>query len=197
MTPALTDPDHPDLPATAYAVLGLMTMCPETSGYDLKNFADQSISHFYWSPAKSQVYAELRRLERHGLISVREVEQETRPDKRLYALTPSGRAALQEWLDRAGNEHSLTKDLLMLKLFFGASGDTGLLIKRLRARANEARAKLASFRELHAHLSAKPETLFAALTLSAGILHMEADAQWADESAGALEQRGPAPSRTH
>ncbi len=195
MTQALTTASPPDLPATSYAVLGLMSMCAETSGYDLKRFADQSISHFYWSPAKSQVYAELRRLESHGLVSVREVEQEARPDKRLYALTPTGGAALKRWLDREGNEHSLTKDLLMLKLFFGASGDAALLVKRLRSRADEARAKLSGFRELHGKLTAKPETLFAALTVSAGILHMEAEAKWADESASALEQRAVAPGR--
>ena len=38
----------------------------------LKQLINKSITHFYWSPAKSQIYGELRRLESHGLVTMRE-----------------------------------------------------------------------------------------------------------------------------
>ena len=50
------------LPTTSYVILGLLTL-REMSGYDLKQLINKSITHFYWSPAKSQIYGELRRLE--------------------------------------------------------------------------------------------------------------------------------------
>jgi DNA-binding PadR family transcriptional regulator len=71
-----------DLPTTSYAVLGLLTFAP-TSGYDLAIAADRSIANF-WPISKSQVYSELRRLEKLGLVRSREVEQDKRPDKRVF-----------------------------------------------------------------------------------------------------------------
>ena len=55
-----------ELPATAWTVLGLLSFGTDLSGYDLKKWADNSLRFFYWSPAASQIYAELRRLERLG-----------------------------------------------------------------------------------------------------------------------------------
>ncbi|MFI8792971.1 hypothetical protein [Streptomyces sp. NPDC055105] len=52
-----------DLPPTAWAVLGLLSFPGERTGYELKKWADASLRFFYWSPAISQIYAELRRLE--------------------------------------------------------------------------------------------------------------------------------------
>jgi DNA-binding PadR family transcriptional regulator len=77
------------LPATSYAILGLLTFGQELSGYDLGKVVEQSIG-FFWTPAKSQVYGELRRLVAVGYATGREVEQSGRPDKRLYAITPDG-----------------------------------------------------------------------------------------------------------
>ena len=51
------------LPATAWAVLGELSFGRELSGYDIKKWADASLRFFYWSPAISQIYRELRRLE--------------------------------------------------------------------------------------------------------------------------------------
>ena len=78
------------MPANAYAILGLVSF-EEMSGYDLKQFADRSIQHFFWSPSVSQIYSELRRLESMGYVAERRVEQQMRPDKRLYRITARGR----------------------------------------------------------------------------------------------------------
>ncbi|MGR6999542.1 PadR family transcriptional regulator [Yinghuangia aomiensis] len=56
----------PKLPNTAWAVLGLLSMPGERSGYDLKKWADASLRYLYWSPALSQIYTELKRLEQLG-----------------------------------------------------------------------------------------------------------------------------------
>ena len=85
-----TGPSTAELPSTGYALLGLLTF-GEKSGYDLGKFVNETIAHFFFNPAKSQVYAELRRLVARGYATEREVAQRDRPDKRLYAITPTGR----------------------------------------------------------------------------------------------------------
>ena len=70
------------LPTTTYILLGALTFQPR-SGYELKALLDRSVRHFYWSPAQSQIYADLRRLVERGLVTVQDVPQAHRPDKRL------------------------------------------------------------------------------------------------------------------
>jgi DNA-binding PadR family transcriptional regulator len=57
------------LPTTSYILLGMLSS-QELSGYDMKLLLDKHIHHIYWSPAKSQIYGELRRLEREGLTAM-------------------------------------------------------------------------------------------------------------------------------
>ena len=83
---------HPEatLPATAYAVLGLLSFGRELSGYDLKKWADSILRFFYWAPAVSQIYGELKRLDRLGYVSSREVPQDELRNKRVYRITDDG-----------------------------------------------------------------------------------------------------------
>jgi DNA-binding PadR family transcriptional regulator len=46
-----------------------------------------------------QIYQTLGRLERGGLVRSATVTQGSRPDKRVYELTPAGREELQRWVD--------------------------------------------------------------------------------------------------
>ena len=61
--------EEPSLPLTAWAVLGVLAFPGERSGYEIKSWADRSLRFFYWSPALSQVYRELRRLEDIGYVT--------------------------------------------------------------------------------------------------------------------------------
>lgn len=80
------------LPVTSYVVLGLIGHKPG-GGYSLATFAARSISHM-WPITRSQVYAELPRLESLGLIAGTNVMQEKLPDKCTYELTDAGTDAL-------------------------------------------------------------------------------------------------------
>ena len=86
------------LTTTEAAVLALLTMEGEQSGYDLHRSVSRSIGHV-WAPAKSRLYAVLPRLAADGLAYGRHVHQSGRPDKQLYAITDAGRAAVQAWLE--------------------------------------------------------------------------------------------------
>jgi DNA-binding PadR family transcriptional regulator len=104
---------------TANAVLGLLSFGQELSGYDLKKWADNSLSLFYWSPAMSQIYAELRRLEDQGLVTSREVRQDDRRNKRLYRITDAGNAALAAWLLDEPVEGPILKHPVLLRVWLG------------------------------------------------------------------------------
>ncbi|MGY1897007.1 PadR family transcriptional regulator [Nocardia gipuzkoensis] len=119
MTDGVT-PAVPDLPTTAWAVLGMLSHADELSGYDLKKWADWSLQFFYWSPSFSQIYAELKRLEKHGYATSRTVVHEDGVrGKRMYAITPEGRAAAANWVNHAPVEAPVLKHSVLLRAWLG------------------------------------------------------------------------------
>ncbi|MFG2093361.1 PadR family transcriptional regulator [Streptomyces sp. NPDC048612] len=110
----------PALPATSWAVLGLLSFGEELSGYDLKKWSDWSLRLFYWSPSFSQIYGELKRLEKVGYLSSRMVAQETgNRDKRVYVITDAGLAAVRHWAREAPVEPPVLKHGVMLRMWLG------------------------------------------------------------------------------
>ncbi|MFF8789747.1 PadR family transcriptional regulator [Streptomyces sp. NPDC015125] len=114
------DAERPALPATGWAVLGLLSFGEELSGYDLKKRSDRSLHFFYWSPSFSQIYGELKRLEKAGYASSRMVAQETgNRDKRVYVITDEGMTAVRHWVREAPVEPPVLKHGVMLRLWLG------------------------------------------------------------------------------
>lgn len=120
---------------TAYALLGLLSFGRELSGYDLKKWADSSLRFFYWSPATSQVYAELKRLEKRGLVSARATPQDELRNKRVYRITDAGRDALATWVDESPVEAPVLKHSVMMRVWLGHLASP----ERLRAIVTEHR----------------------------------------------------------
>ncbi|MCH8230681.1 MAG: PadR family transcriptional regulator [Chloroflexi bacterium] len=178
--------ERPPLPKSGYLVLGLLSF-GETSGYDLKNLADRSVALFYASPARSQVYTELRRLAGYGYATEREVAQTDRPDKRVYSITESGRDALKDWLENTPTSTDAIKSHLLLKVFFGSRMDRSALIEEVRRYRSEAVRFRAMLRELQDECSGEPGSLFVFLTTGLGIGHGHANESWADKAIQMLE----------
>ncbi|MEV7542366.1 PadR family transcriptional regulator [Streptomyces sp. NPDC089915] len=108
------------LPATSWAVLGLLSFGEELSGYDLKKWSDWSLRFFYWSPSFSQIYSELKRLEKAGYASSRMVAQETGTrDKRVYRITDEGMDAVRHWARETPVDPPVLKHGPMLRLWLG------------------------------------------------------------------------------
>jgi DNA-binding PadR family transcriptional regulator len=183
------------LPTTSYVILGLLTF-REMSGYDLKLLADRSIKDFYWSPTKSQIYGELRRLELHGLATMREVIQERRPDKRIYTITPAGRAAMQQWLARTDVKPDTYKSQLLLKLFFGHLVSAQHLIALVAERQQELQVylgqcqdKLQDLQDRSPDLLTEEAGIFPLLTLQHTMAKAQADLAWVQATLQTLQQR--------
>jgi len=76
-----------------YAILGLLSR-EELSGYDLTQRMKGRIGYF-WSARHSQIYPELARLEEGGYVVHGVVEQQERPDKKVYEITAKGLGVLK------------------------------------------------------------------------------------------------------
>ncbi|MBB5119768.1 PadR family transcriptional regulator [Streptomyces eurocidicus] len=95
-----------------HAVLGLLADRP-ASGYDLMKRFETSLSHA-WPATQSQVYGELGKLAKAGML---EVAAEGPRGRKEYAITDEGRAELRQWLTEAPPETVRRSDAL-LRVFF-------------------------------------------------------------------------------
>ena len=97
-----------------YVLLAMLAREPR-SGYDLTNLLKGSFS-FFWHAGHSQIYPELGKLERDGLIMHERIAQQDRPDKKLFSITSAGLEILKVWVI-APPEAQPMRDELVLKAF--------------------------------------------------------------------------------
>ncbi|MBF6168780.1 helix-turn-helix transcriptional regulator [Streptomyces gardneri] len=181
MTDGVT-PAVPDLPTTAWAVLGMLSHADELSGYDLKKWADWSLQFFYWSPSFSQIYAELKRLEKHGYATSRTVVQEDGVrGKRMYSITPEGRGAATNWVNHAPVEAPVLKHSVMLRAWLGNLAEPHRMREILTEHAAYAE-KMRQRAEADAHgAEANPDWVYPQLVLRWCVRHYEAERDFAEE----------------
>ncbi|MEU6894696.1 PadR family transcriptional regulator [Streptomyces sp. NPDC046557] len=99
------------------------------SGYELARRFDRSIGYF-WTATHQQIYRVLKRMESEGWIEVRDVVQQTRPDKKEHSVTESGRAALAAWLHEPVQPDSVRHELAV-KIRGAAFDDPAALIREV------------------------------------------------------------------
>ena len=78
------------------ALLGFLVSEPK-HGYELYQEFSRELGRV-WRVGQSQLYAQLKLLEESGLVSVRVEEQPSRPARKVFSLTPEGRAAFEKWV---------------------------------------------------------------------------------------------------
>ncbi|WP_040836015.1 PadR family transcriptional regulator [Nocardia brevicatena] len=122
----------PDLPATSWAVLGMLSFGEDLTGNDLKRWADWSIGFFYWSPSVSQIYSELKKLEALALVGSRKVSEEGVRGRRVYGITDLGLRALRNWSRRSDIDMPVLKHGVMLRLWMGHLHDPEHLKRLIR-----------------------------------------------------------------
>ncbi|EGD53399.1 hypothetical protein SCNU_19015 [Gordonia neofelifaecis NRRL B-59395] len=110
----------------------MLSFNEEVSGYDIKRWADWSIGHFYWSPSFSQVYSELKRLEKLGLARSRTVSEPGERSRRLYAITDEGLAASRQWVSSAPVDPPMLKHPMVMRIWLGHMSSPTDLKARLR-----------------------------------------------------------------
>jgi DNA-binding PadR family transcriptional regulator len=173
------------LTTTEAAVLALLAIEGERSGYDLFKLVEQAIGHV-WSPARSGLYAVLPRLEAAGFARRRVVTQSVRADKQLYSITAPGRRALEGWLETV--EPGATQSFY-LKLFVGGLTTPDVLLEHVAQFRADAAARLATYREIEPTNTNSGHDWYHRHLLMLGIARAELDLKWADEVARALKRR--------
>lgn len=177
-----------------YVLLGGLSYRPLT-GYQLKQFVDTSAKHF-WYAQTSQIYRTLDTLEAEGLLTSEIQEQEDRPDRRLYHITPAGRADLLAWLAQPMTEIAPTKDSLLVRLFFSAQLDKETVLTQLRLQRSLHQRQLSLYRNeitalINEGIQQSPELKRDALLWDVarrnGELVEEAYVRWLDETIQRIE----------
>ena len=88
----------------------------DKSGYEIKRCFEEAFSHFFVAGFGS-IYPALAELSRRGLVTGENVEQEGRPDKKVYSLTPAGERLLINELLVTPPRHKVRSEFLVLMYF--------------------------------------------------------------------------------
>jgi DNA-binding PadR family transcriptional regulator len=173
------------LTTTEAAVLALLAIEGEQSGYDLLKQVSRSIGQV-WAPAKSQLYAVLPRLVRDGLATAQDVAQDDRPDKRVYTITKSGEAALDAWLATVEPGKPAT---FFLKAFLGGLMPRQTLIAHYEQFARDREERLGELRAIEPTNSRRGHDWFHYQLLRLGIENNERHLAWANDVLEQLRKR--------
>ena len=173
----------PPVTSTEVAVLGLLTD-GERSGYDLLRAAEQSVG-FFWTPAKTQLYAVLRKLVENGFATSRRVRQTDRPDKTLYRISYAGLERLRTGLEQVGS--TVNRNPLELRIFYGAHRPREAVIADLERVRDHQREHLAELERIEKTFDHE-QYLFQHLTLLRGKETALADIRWAEQALALLDR---------
>ena len=144
-------------------------------GYELKLALEQTFGQAYPSPNIGQIYVTLKRLEQDGLVRSEDVEQTTRPNKRVYELTPAGRQELRAWVGEP-SDGPRVRDEFFIKLILAPMAG---LADRMELMNSQRRHYLGIMRNLtELQAEADPADAPARLLIEGAILHLQADLDW-------------------
>lgn len=181
--------------ALRHAVLAAL-LDEELSGYQLAKAFDLGVANF-WHAQPQQLYVELTRLEKEGLITGREIVQDNRPNKRLFRVTDAGLAELERFT-AAAPKPSFIRDDLVVMVQAADHVDTDELVRQLTERAVFARAKIDLFdRLLHAMRGERSEAEFLRtgtrvgpyLTCLRGLAFERGNLEWCERTVAVLRER--------
>ncbi|OIJ94067.1 PadR family transcriptional regulator [Streptomyces monashensis] len=179
-----------------YAVLAAL-LEGEASGYELSKVFDVSLANF-WPATPQQLYRELERLAQDGLVEARTVQQERRPNKRMFTLTATGRAELGAFAAEPPKRPTAVRDEFLIKIQAMDGGDPEITRALIEERRGWARGKLDRYRRVRERLldgRGEQEYLRTAervgpyLTLMAGISFEEENLRWCERALAVLTRR--------
>ncbi len=114
-----TLPGRQNLAATSWALLGVLSYEHELSGYDIRKWIDWSMRFFYGSPAYSQIYSELKKLEKLGMVTSRVENTGGTRNRRLYKITEQGVDAVTQWANESPVDPPTLKHGPLLRVTLG------------------------------------------------------------------------------
>ena len=132
-------------------------------------------------------------MEQSGLVAEESIEQDAGPEKRIYALTPTGRKALKEWF-ASGIEPEHQRDEFFIKLMIALVSSVADPYKLIHTQRNQLYQQLHELTGQRSRADPSKE-LANILLLDKAVMHTEADLRWLDMIEGRLDEikRQPLP----
>jgi DNA-binding PadR family transcriptional regulator len=176
-----------------HALLGILGY-GQMTGYELKQFFDSSVQHF-WNAELSQIYPTLKSLEEGGFVEMHVEVQQNRPNRKVYQITEPGKEEFLRWV-RLPQSPADLRDPFLIKVFFGTQIPIEDVLIMLRRQMEEQQMVLAFSETVlrdkirhgvgHSH---SPRTgLFWTLTLEMAIAYRRAYIDWCEKSMHLLEE---------
>lgn len=162
------------------------------SGYELARRFERSIG-FFWSASHQQIYKTLKRMAERDWVSVEEVPQEGRPDKKVYRPTPAGVAELRRWLAEPTTPADMRFELAV-KVRGASFGDVGAVIDEIQRYREHHAQRVEAFKLFEKRDFPDPDRLsdqqlHQYLVLLGGVRVNQAAVDWCDDMLRALKSR--------
>lgn len=167
----------------SYAILGLVDK-GKVTGYDLTKIFNDSVADF-WSANQSQIYPELKKLVQAGLIEYEVVIQGKVLEKKVYSITPQGKAMLKRWILEDEPPLSQSKNIFKLRIYFAEHLSKEQLLEKLKKQQQRCDKLLKRYHIKISDYQDKPvpnEKLGDYILLKGAMAQLEAQLVWLDES---------------
>jgi DNA-binding PadR family transcriptional regulator len=169
-----------------YVILGILAAAGPMTAYGLKRAIASSVGYF-WPFPHAQLYAESARLATLGLLS--EDQEGGGRRRRVYSITPAGRAAVGHWLETPTPEPAQFRDLGLLKLAFGSLAGP----EAVAALARDQAASHAERLGVYEAYTSYPMDPHVRLTLELGLRYERAALDFWQEAVQDADKRPPRP----
>ena len=179
-----------------YAILGMLNHEPLT-GYDLKKRMEMTIGFFWPDLSYSKIYPTLKKLEKDKLVSMKEIEGENRPNRKVYNITMKGLSYLKLWLalpidTKGSNNLFIIMQELLLKVYLGnitSIETTSEFINGAKRGIEQGNAMLKLFeKNLRDHLDEDVDHYYYLMTVLMGIDVTEAVIKWTSKADKLLKE---------
>lgn len=174
-----------------YAILGILNYGPMT-GYDIKKVFDSSLNYF-WTAQTSQIYRDLGTLNDKGYVTFHIVNQEAKPDKKVFQLTALGRSKFLSWLEIYPKQ-SVQREEMLIHLFFSGALNIEIVMREMQAYLQTQRGLLEALKTINPEKEAQQledgydrERFFWNMCIQRGKYAYEANIRWAEDVLNQLE----------
>lgn len=173
--------------ALVHTILTILLENP-SSGYDISKRFEDGIS-CYWNASQQQIYRELTKMEKEGLVEHRTVPQTGKPDKKIYSITAQGQQKILDW-SLQQTEPTVIREELLVRILAARHLPKAQTLAELQRRRQLHAERLSHFIETktyyldHGHfLDEEPHDLdiYRYMTLLRGLRFEQSWVEWCDE----------------
>ncbi|MCH2243893.1 MULTISPECIES: PadR family transcriptional regulator [Crocosphaera] len=164
----------------------LVTLATEShTGYEIWKTFEETLNSF-WKASQQQIYRELGKMEKKGLLNSEIILQKGRPNKKLYSITEEGKMELQEWMNQKSEPAVMREDLLV-KVRAGGLVNPDIIVQELTHRRQVHKENLTRYQQKEKDYLKKIDSLTPSdyclyLTLKRGIGFENQWIEWCDEA---------------